>query len=884
MKAKQLTAIVTSLLLLLSACAPTEADLLEGIFDTSVPSAQSAATNAPPILAAETEKPLGDPPPIGAGTVTLDFVKGNVDLRAESPELPALSSTPHELYAPLSEELVGNANFVQYFTIYNGEIYANRIIPQDLQTNADEYIQSNSWRESTKITVFDASDLSAPARVITLSHPDYAGGANHIYADADGIFVLLYCMPEDGAQSAQTMDMRACHFDFDGKLLDSFPFTCETDEMLLSIFRVDGVLYAQTENYERKMDFIHTQAEMSGIEHLLRGARSPYSGEQYRLCKITPENGLEFVLLPSDGNTSIISLAKYSDTQILVLESAIRANPNAPDPLRPDTASAVIAVSLYTPADGSYTPVSYAFVRYSDYMDERFVQYAAYDHDTGCLYICNPATRDVYAWRIHTDAPIAVVRQMGKDDSFPFLFAGGGLLIMARMKYAADVLTNIAPPEGKPLTPGTEGTVVFSKFPSSVKLKITTNALDGVAPSWMFSYVADYMKDSRITEIELSPLTLGPRTNDISEIAPVYYDTLALKLLAGDDDFDMMFLGGSGYRYNAGQIHAMVKDGYLLSMEALGLAHLYDDMLPGVKELCVADGKILLAPVGFTFDGLGVERAVYNEFGSRLNLVPEDIPRTLPAFTDYLLNRRAGFVSSGVALWEDYAAKNLMKWFENQYITAFMEHADNTQTMWDAMLDSLDRLYASELMAFELEDYPFFTNDVFVPYKGTVIDHARALLLPGHTMVNGFGATREFAADEKQGSFIPRPLLAEGAQHSISEGLFIAVNPRSKNLDGVKAYLETILSKDFRAYTEKDEYMSNASGSWVIYDDPQFAAYDRYEIYKELLANSTHSYFGTYTAERCILYSDYSAYREGRLSSADWKAKVDRELEFLRDE
>ena len=871
---------------LLASCGPTEAELLEAVRGTSTPAASSAAAaegaETPDILTPlATEQPVGNPPPVGCGTVTLDFAHVE-DLRAEPVEIAAVDKT-YTVFSPaFSKELEGGNMYRNNIAVYESEVYRLNPFPSDLAVPPSEY--NASWNAAEPVLeVYDIANPSAGKRVISLQRVEVSDSEYlTVYAftvDEDGIFT--YGRVEDGSFMAEYPDsflVGAAHFDKEGKLLDYFTFTQDSRDAAFSLFRIGGELYIFVVNSIRDIQFHQSYGwkdDMTPLDWMLDEAFYPYSRDAGQLCRIDPEKGVVPYELPSHGNTSIINVVKYSDTQMLVFESTLRANPDAPDPLRPDTCCPVAVVSLYTPADGSYEPLCYTFTGSSrSGASIEFSRYITYDATTGILFVFNYSTRHIYAWQIYTDAPITPLWYVASDHYQPMLYADKGVLLYSRSWYGLDTLSDLSLPVGNPITPGDDIPVIFAKLPGAKQLKVATNALDGASPSRIFNYLKNYFVETGAQEYELSSVTLGPRTNDMSAIAPEYYDALALKLLAGDDDFDMFFLGGQNYWLAANQINGMLKNGYLLSMEDLGLAHLYDDMLPGVKELCTADGAILLAPISFAFDGYSVNK----EALSLLNLRVDTLPHTAAAFTDTVLDRKAAFTQAGVALYEDRAASRVMRWYERQYVTVFMENEADTQVAWDAMLYALDGLFASGLMAFEIED--FAPDSVPEPYKGSIIDYTKSLFSRGFNLVTGSGMPLTAAADNPS-VFMPYPKLTDGAKNHIWEGLFLAVNPRSKNLDDVKVYLETILSRAFRQST-----YNGGAGScpWLIYDEPEFTEHSDYHVYTNMLANSTRGYIGAADETQYIAYADYMAYRDGKLSASEWKVRVDRELEFLRDE
>jgi len=417
-------------------------------------------------------------------------------------------------------------------------------------------------------------------------------------------------------------------------------------------------------------------------------------------------------------------------------------------------------------------------------------------------------------------------------------------------------------------TPVEDGTV----------LRVMVSALDesGVMRELEITdYAESYRAQRGEPSIQLDVTTVGEGYDptDIysyvraDSIAASYFDTVATKLLAGDDDFDMFFIGNATYGNAQNQVNSMLRKEYMLSMEEMGLAALYDDMLPGVKELCSADGALLLAPVGF-----GVQaHALRPGAMERLGITAADIPNTLTAFTDFILSMRDKMEAEKVALIELNAAFYAM-FYEGQYVTEYMTHGDNLQPMWDALVDAMDRLNASGLCPFV--ERGILDASVLRPNEFPAIYYTDVLYAEHSRRLDG----SQWA--EEAEPYIPYMLLTENAKNALWYISCFVVNPFSKNLSAVKAYLSTILDKDFR-FAANDNFLER----WMIYDNPLYADKPDYVAYKDALAHSVRSYsFIGSTGDTLLTFTDYLAYHRGEMTSAEWKAKVDRTLEFMRDE
>jgi len=398
----------------------------------------------------------------------------------------------------------------------------------------------------------------------------------------------------------------------------------------------------------------------------------------------------------------------------------------------------------------------------------------------------------------------------------------------------------------------------------------------------VFNKLEKYRSNRKMLPVtfDLTELSTAHITEDYENhprIAKEYYDTIALKLLAGDDDFDMFFISLYSFNPARGQINSMLRKDYLVSMEQLGLAEMFDSMLPGVKELCSAEGELLLAPIGFRLS----TRMLPTDALNRLGITEQDIPRTAGAFTDFLLGIQPEMEAEGIALATGFGADYFMSWFEGQYVDEYMTHGDNTQALWDALLDMLDRLFASGLLAMDYGQWA--VNGEHIPYGFPAIAYDTVLFGSGLGLDGG---GNDSALREWGNKMMPQILLTEDAKEPIDYGTYLAVNPHSKNMDAIKEYLETLLSEDFRRNINPYDETQN---HWHIYDVPALQASANFTYYKDELPHSTRGYTNTWQGYGkndpfLILYADYIEYHNGTLTAAEWKAKVDRALEFLRDE
>jgi len=290
----------------------------------------------------------------------------------------------------------------------------------------------------------------------------------------------------------------------------------------------------------------------------------------------------------------------------------------------------------------------------------------------------------------------------------------------------------------------------------------------------VFEETALYREHQNMPEIPLEyteikhPGDIYEPENLIASFAN-YYDTIALKLLAGDDDFDMFYISHTSYFYARAQVNAMLNPRYFTSMESLGLAELYDGMLPGVKELCMAEGETLLAPIGFQFTAHRVKQEPLRRLGVSL----DDIPGTAVAFTDFLLGLRDKMEAEQIIFSKDWGIRYFINSYEEQYSNEYMSHGTNTQPMWDALVYAIDTLCTSGL----LESESGVENNV--PYDFPAIYYTDALLNWSASLLNG-GSSSDSLYETEDTAPIPYIRLTDDAKEPLSSGMFLAVNPNSK--------------------------------------------------------------------------------------------------------
>jgi len=494
----------------------------------------------------------------------------------------------------------------------------------------------------------------------------------------------------------------------------------------------------------------------------------------------------------------------------------------------------------------------------------------AYDEDSESLYFLGNGW--LYNWRIHSAAPIFPV---STEEIFDVKVVSGAVYA-TQSAGGTLLLRDISLTAHVPITDENRDVIAFGKLanqpidPNAILLRLLTNPIDGAAPAWHMKYVDDFLVENGNTPIQLSAVSVAAATDEWNYNQEQYYDNLAKKLLAGDSDFDLFIVGGSNYQFLQNTIENILHKDYLYALDTLGLSPQYNDMLPGIKNLCTVDGQLSLAPLYFHFNALTMNA----EDAKAVGVNPAQVPRLAQPFIQYVLDIKPLLVREKMALQKSLYTDIFTNWFGPQYSIGFMEGTGSSQTAVDAMLD-----YSRQLFDTELFDFDYELLDGMPAYNGAIIDYTETLFVPNDGSIL-IGSSR---TEINTSLAIPMPLLDANAKYPLHEGLFLAVNPYTKNPEAVRAYLEALLSWDYQEFLiqkrrlQTGEY--NLIGlSFLLYDEPMVADDQNFAVYKEMMANSSRGY------ENYYYYVWYKDFMDGKMTNEAVRASIDRGLEFLRDE
>jgi len=824
-------------LLCLSACAPKETDFILPTVTPAQNGADAPAANREPFLPGISLKDMKSFTEASAafdGTVWMD---GLDEALLNTGIIPALTAA------------------------HGGELYMIRNYPRDLIVPAKEHIRTPG--EPLQVEVYAPADGSKPVRMISLQAP---GGAyvffSDIFVDADGIFLLLSSADgmKDGVPDIATWRQSVAHYSFDGELLDEQPAFLPMNFAPLNLLRTGGETFLLIDDSLRP----ESTGDMTDAEKAVFDTQQT---AYRRLCVLDTASGaFELVERAGMENAALWCTLAYPDGRLLCVDMVIRPDGG--------TAARTVQVSVFNPANGTSEIRSFTYLSDGDYSEHQMT----YDETADTLFFF--LNKELLAWKLDSTAPIVRLKRFDQVRVFDALCAADGRLFFIPKTVKIDCYSNIILPEGAPLAAG-GGAVAFG-IRGSTTLSILLHEMSRRDAAIMqerpqaLDYLPAYYNARNLPATSLKPSYLGtrftmdPETKTISGAEMFasmrsYQDAVAKKLLAGDDDFDLFLLGSGGWEDNLESITSVINSGYILPLEELGtgVTAPYDNMLPGIKDICTANGKLVLVPLEFGFHGLQVNTAILKKLG----LTPADIPRTADAFIEFADTHATAVTTAGYDMFSYNAKYTTMKTGTlSQYFVEFFENESGTDAMWDKMM-ALNACFDRH----SAKDYDY--------------DFSKVLFTQGEARITG-----EHIANDRSVVYVPFPLLNENAKNVLS-GTFLCVNPNSKNLDAVAEFLETFLSEDYwthiinkaKAPTTWDnaaaaqEYFERIRMS--IYEIPGIdtAFYPTYNDFKDMLTNASRGYPGD-------LDQLNQPYFFGEITAEEWRTRVDRNLEFLRDE
>ena len=754
------------------------------------------------------------------------------------------------------------------FDAYNGDLFVYRNYPLDMITSAVDFVRKAD--DEMKIEIYDTSITNGvvPKRTITLQGlRNQHIVVNDMLVDADGVFLYASTCDFDntGKPNFATSEDGVYHFDFDGKFLSHQPASLRQGYSPLNLIRTGG------ETYLLVSDILRPESK-GGMSEAEAAVFSMRQADFRRLCTVDQERGT-VTPLERKGmeDAALLGAVSYPDGRILCMDFVVRETVSA--------AAGAIQLSCYNPADGTADVLTYAFIGADDYIASQM----SYDETTDTLFFFF-RNNEIYAWQLGTAAPIAQLTRIENVQVYDSVCAVNGTLLYMTKSMQIERFSNFALPEGDTLSAQNADKIAFgigqntqlSILASTVEKTFSLNSAYGDGCG-VLEHLDTYCSAHDLPGFTLAPTYLGLNPYDVDLIGPdtfqSYLDSVAKKLLAGDDDFDLFFIGGqASYADSLGLLNGAIKNGYLYPLNKLGLEPLYDEMLPGIKELCSADGQILLVPISLDFEGFMLHPDVLQTLG----ITADEFPRTATELIQFMDIHNKAVNAAGYVMFEhNVGAADMRYHTQAQYVTQFFEGEINTQEMWDIRMKLLEACYAYE-------------------DKAAYGSGATPLFFRKYTTNMIFGMRQKWdysLSGIRYMPVVPAPLLTAGAKYPLEHSVFIGVNPNSKNLDAVAEFLRIFLSRSYIDYAlEKSQMLKSsedfnavAGGKEVLtalYDLPQLdpELYPAFAYYKEMLQNATRGY------PRHLDYPQLDAFLAQELTGDEWKNIADRELEFLRDE
>ena len=776
---------------------------------------------------------------------------------------------------------MGGMSLPTILDAHNGKLFMYRNYPRDIAVIAGDFVRSAETK--TQVEVYDnvAIDVSTdtPTRMIDLQ----GLGEKHVIAhdiivDADGIVLFLSTcdFKADGTPNFATGEDGVYHFDFDGKLVSSQPASLSQGYSPLNLVR------AGSESFMLVSDIVslETPKNMSTAESAIHTMQQQ---DYRRLCEVNPERGtLTPLVREGMENAALLGAMSYPDGRILCVDFVVREVDIS--------AACAVQISLYSPIDGETEVLTYVYTEKNEYIAPQMT----YDETTDTLFFFQ--NNELRAWQLGTSGPIAQLTVVDRVQAYDNLCAIDGILLYMTKNMQVEGFFNIVTPKGMRLFEedadkiaygigqNTQLAILVSSYEKALSSPLLSDSALGKGCE-VLDYIERYCASQNQQGFTLVPTFLGEdpyqERADDSIPAQAYFDTVAKKLLAGDDDFDLFFIGGnSSYSHSLSFLNGAIKNGYLYPLNELGLEPLFDEMLPGIKNLSSANGQILLVPISLDFTGFMLEPEVLQALG----ITADDFPHTAAEFITFMDTYSEAISDAGYVMLEPYGASSMRAMTQAQYVTQFNENESGTQEMWDIRMKLLEACYAYQ------DTIDGDTMAVYEQFSGTLALCADTY---GRNMVFGMRQKWDYMNSRswKYRPQVPVPLLTEDAKYPLESSIFIGVNPNSKNLDAVAEFLSIYLSREYIDYALEESQMLKSADDFklsggnkmittALYDLPQLdpELYPTFVYYKEMLQNATRGY------PRHLDYPQFEDFLAGNLSGEEWKKIVDRELEFLRDE
>jgi len=731
----------------------------------------------------------------------------------------------------MSEDLIGGTITAPVITLAEKTHYIYRTYPPNLSEPVSEYDLT-----FTGLRLIEAYGNHEPgvcsAHIPLTGSEDMKLVPRAMAANADGFTVLytVFGMNADGTAAMNSMSRAVTQYDMDGQERATIAIAPPDGETPWDVFAINGAVYVQTMRYDPNEQDAHLY---------VHGKRTLYTVDMAS-GELTP--------LTIDP---FIAATTYADGQLLLMSLQMDEG----------TRTKSLRLDVLDVETGETTPLSAVIIDDSDIVKASIT----YDAKTGALYfICSGI---IHCWLVDTASPIFPISEIPAHS----LLAVDKNLLVLESNGAMHLLSSIELTKNRiSLTDENRGSIAFGLAPKAdesdaVTIRILTDSqslFNEYTSTNYLDYIEKYMRDVLGVSIKLEQVQISADYMGNYE----YQDKLAGKLLAGDSTFDMFLLCPSQ--------DSLRNKAYFQSFEDYDVARHFDAMLPGVRELCEIDGQLSLIPLTLEVPAL----QIHMDMAAAAGIDYTEIPGTANEFLDFMEANRENLTDAGVFVYED-SLYWLAQWYMPTYVIEFMEKREGDGRTFYDMLSVLDQIQEQGLFK--------IINDEN-GYENT--------LLPSQMLVRGkFGLVGASSPTFHMGiDNISLPKLYADAPVPLDRASkFLGVNPLSKNAEIVQLITETLVDIEFQRYVhteagsfERKENLVQYNGEYscnnILYDYPEYADSRNFGLYKEALAHSAwynvHMWRGSDSNEAFVKYYN------GEITAEAFKAIVDRELEFLRDE
>ncbi len=343
-----------------------------------------------------------------------------------------------------------------------------------------------------------------------------------------------------------------------------------------------------------------------------------------------------------------------------------------------------------------------------------------------------------------------------------------------------------------------------------------------------------------------------------------FYDKINAKMLAQDDDYDLILLGSQPESV-AILLESIIRYGQYVDLyEDAGLRANLDDMLPGAKEILETDGKLAALPVEYSFHIPGMNRDAAEALGIEPSFESETDPFTLDELwqiADVLCGQDTySLLSTGAGGLKPVSLLSMLQ-------SSLLAEYDFTEAPPEEMKEDIDAFFA-RLRKYRDAGILIGDNPLFVSmHSYDIFDMSEKLLHSPEILPVAF------------------PAASPDTKSTIRTNVVIVINPNSPRRDLIFQFLTALTSEENRYNThlfstpfwpDMMRYYQGKSSDKMISQQAAGIAERMEEIlgnfYSHGCRNSTGSTFDTWN-----VMNDFCS---GDLSAEEAAAEVYRHLRY----